>query len=61
MGRSVTMNGRVRGVLREMKRVCMLDGDRSLSSFVVKDVDRTIANARTRVPARSASSTDRNA
>lgn len=51
----------VRGVLRGTKSVFMLDGDRSLSSFVVKDVDRRIANARTLAPASSASNKGKNA
>lgn len=44
--RSATINDLVRGVLRGAKNVFMLDGGRSLSSCVAKDVDRRTANAR---------------
>ena len=52
---SVRISDLARGVLREAKAVFMLDGDRSSSSCVAKDVDRRIASARTPGPASSAS------
>lgn len=58
---SVTINDPVRGALRGAKNVFMLDGDRSSSSCVAKDVDRRIANARTLALASSVSNKEKSA
>ncbi|KAG9309027.1 hypothetical protein JVU11DRAFT_11242 [Chiua virens] len=59
--KSVTISGLVRGVLRGARSAFMLDGGRSLSSFVVKRVERIIASARTRGLASNASTMGRSA
>lgn len=52
---SVMISDPVRGVFNGTKSAFMLAGDRSLSSFDVKDAGRRIANVKTLGPASSAS------